>query len=194
MVVIVKIIKYISGKLNGFRLRYRRLWIQLQGVELGENVYIGKNVNIQLYPKSHLKIGNHVVVLDYTNIFVNPGAYIEIGDNTFISHHCEIASSESIVIAKKCAFAAYSTIIDIDKDYFDILTPMPLRKGKTSPIKIEDNVWLAYKVTVLRGVTLGKNCVVGANAVVTKDIPPFCMAAGVPAKVVKYFDKSNYES
>jgi galactoside O-acetyltransferase len=188
--LIVQILKSICGKANGVRLHLTRLWLKMQGIELGENVYIGKNVNIQLSPGGQLKIGNNVVILDHTK-FVNPGAFLEIGNSTFISHHCEIASSQSIVIAENCAFAAYCTIIDTDKNYSDLLTPMPLRKGNTSPIKIENNVWLAYKVTILRGVTISEGCVVGANAVVTKNIPPYSIAVGIPATAVKCIDKGT---
>ncbi len=60
------------------------------------------------------------------------------------------------------------------------------------PITIEDNVWLGNNVCVLGGVTIGKGAIVGANAVVTNNLPPYCIAAGVPAKVIKIINpKSN---
>jgi acetyltransferase-like isoleucine patch superfamily enzyme len=189
--LIVKSIEYIYGKLNALRLHRQRLWLKLQGIELGENVYLGKHVDIQRAPDSRLKIGNNVSILDYTKICANPGSQIEIGADTFISHHCEIASSERIVIGEKCAIAAYCTVIDTDKDYTDVLTPMPLRKAITSPIDLGENVWLAYKVTVLRGVSIERGAVVGANAVVTKNIPAYCLAAGIPAKVIKQFSAGS---
>jgi acetyltransferase-like isoleucine patch superfamily enzyme len=191
--LIVKPIEYINGKLNGLRLHRQRWWLKLQGIELGENVYIGKHVEIQRAANSRLKIGNNVTILAYTHIYANPGSQIEIGDDTFISHHCEIASSERIVIGEKCALAAYCTVIDTDKDYNDLSTPMPLRQAVTSPIELAENVWLAYKVTVLRGVSIGRGAVVGANAVVTKNIPNYCLAAGIPAKVIKQFQETERE-
>ena len=185
--LILKIRTYVIGKINGIRLRYVRLLMKAQGIKLGEDVYIGKRVNIQVHDGGKLTIGKNVVILDYTNIFIQSNAFIEIGDSTFISHHCELASSQNILIGKECAFAAYCTIIDTDKDYTDYRTPMPLRKAKTSPIILQDNVWLAYKVTVLKGVQIGQNCVVAANAVVNKNIPAYTVAAGIPAKVIKHF-------
>jgi acetyltransferase-like isoleucine patch superfamily enzyme len=184
---IFKITKYVHGKLNGLRLKWTLLSLKARGIECGVDVYIGDRVNIQLGLDAKLKLGDRVTILDYCNIFVNTGAVVEIGDDTFISHHCEIASSESINIGNKCAFAAYCTVIDTDKEYTDILTSMPFRKGLTSPINIEDNVWLAYKATVLRGVTIAMGSVIGANAVVTKNIPSSCVAVGLPAKVIKRF-------
>lgn len=187
MMLIVKSIEFIYGKLNAIRLHRQRWWLKLQGIELGENVYLGKHVDIQRAADSRLKIGNNVSILDHTKIRANSGSYVEIGADTFISHHCEIASSERIIIGEKCALAAYCTVIDTDKDYTDLLTPMPLRKAVTSPIELVENVWLAYKVTVLRGVSIDRGAVIGANAVVTKNIPAYCVAAGIPAKVIKQF-------
>jgi acetyltransferase-like isoleucine patch superfamily enzyme len=193
--VLIKLIRkitiYILGKINGVRLRFAKLLIKAQDIELGENVYIGKCVNIQVHKQGQLIIENNVTILDYTNIFVHSNAFMKIGDSTFISHHCEFASSQSISIGKECAFAAYCTMIDTDKDYTDYTTPMPLRKAKTNPIILEDNIWLAYKVTVLKGVQIGRNCVVAANAVVNKNIPAYTVAAGVPAKVIKHLKNTD---
>lgn len=185
--IVQKLIKYIFGKINGARLKATLIFLRAQGIKLGKDVYIGKFVNIQIDNQGQLIIGDQVVILDYTNIFIHSNASIEIGDSTFISHHCELASSQSILIGKECALAAYCTIIDTDKDYTDYNTPMPLRRAITSPIILENNVWLAYKVTVLKGVQIEQNCVVAANAVVTKNIPAYSTAAGVPAKVIKHF-------
>jgi len=58
-------------------------------------------------------------------------------------------------------------------------------KEQIAPVKIEDDCWLGANVVVLKGVTLGKGVIIGANSVVTRSIPPFCIAAGIPAKVIK---------
>ena len=60
-----------------------------------------------------------------------------------------------------------------------------LAEGKSKPIIIEDDAWLATRCMVLKGVTIGKGAVVAAGAVVTKDVPPYTMVAGVPAKAIK---------
>lgn len=62
----------------------------------------------------------------------------------------------------------------------------------TAPVIIEDYVWIGRKVIVLSGVTIGKGAVIGAGAVVAKDIPPYAVAVGNPAKVVKYRDKDKF--
>ncbi|WP_303642797.1 DapH/DapD/GlmU-related protein, partial [uncultured Duncaniella sp.] len=58
-------------------------------------------------------------------------------------------------------------------------------KGK---VIIEDSVWIGDKATILPNVTLGKGCIIGANSVVTKDIPPYAIACGNPAKVIRYIN------
>ncbi|MFC5535793.1 acyltransferase [Rhodocytophaga aerolata] len=61
---------------------------------------------------------------------------------------------------------------------------------KPAPVIIEDNVWLATRCTILKGVTIGKGAVVAAGAVVTKDVPPYTLVGGVPAKVIRYLTPS----
>jgi len=69
--------------------------------------------------------------------------------------------------------------------YKDPKTPIRLQEIRAIGIIIEDDVWLGVGSTVLDGVTIGKGSVIGAGAVVTKDIPPYSIAVGVPAKVIK---------
>ena len=73
-----------------------------------------------------------------------------------------------------------------DTLYETLQTPPHKRKlVSKGPVIIEDNVWIGDKATVLPGVTIGKGAIVAANAVVTKDVPPYCIVAGIPAKIVK---------
>ena len=61
--------------------------------------------------------------------------------------------------------------------------------GKAAPITIEDDAWLATRAVVLKGVTVGRGAVVAAGAVVTKDVPPYTVAAGVPARVIRHIER-----
>jgi acetyltransferase-like isoleucine patch superfamily enzyme len=107
---------------------------------------------------------------------VRSGGYIGIGS--------VIVARESITIGENVLIAEHVTIRDQDH----ALTPTE-GQGRvgftTSPIVIGDNVWLGAKVTVLQGVTIGNNVVVGANSVVTHDLPDNCVAIGAPARVVR---------
>ncbi len=116
-------------------------------------------------------------------VHTGPEGKIEIGDRVYINYGCSISASMHVKIGNDCSIGTYCMLIDNDFHHID-----PSRRNErppSKPIVLEDNVWLGGRVIVLRGVTIGKNSVVAAGSVVTKDVPPNCIAAGVPAKVVK---------
>ncbi len=92
-----------------------------------------------------------------------------------------IDARELIQIGENVRIAPYTIILDSDfhdlKDHFS--------NGTSKPVIIEDDVWLATRCTILKGVRIGKGAVVATGAVVTKDVPPHCVVAGVPAKIIK---------
>jgi maltose O-acetyltransferase len=93
-----------------------------------------------------------------------------------------IDAQELVQIGKNVRIAPYTIILD--SDFHNISNHFA--EGASSPIIIKDNVWIATRATILKGVTIGENSVVAAGAVVTKDIPPNCVAGGIPAKVIKF--------
>lgn len=114
-----------------------------------------------------------------------------IGRNVQINDSCHIAAVESIVIGENVLIA--SKVYVTDHDHGDMTNESLLiapskRELVTSPVCIEDNVWICEGVVVLKGVTIGKGSVIGAGAIVTKSIPPYSLAVGVPAKIVKKFN------
>lgn len=103
-------------------------------------------------------------------------------------------SNESLTIGNCCSIADEVTFLLGGGHRLDCVSTYPFR-GKVvgdvgaiakGPIVLEDDVWIGYRATVLSGVTLGKGCVVGAGALVCKDVPPYAIVAGVPAKVIRY--------
>lgn len=116
-------------------------------------------------------------------------ASIRIGDNFYAGNDCAITAVGHIRIGRNVTLASRVTIIDHSHgigDYSDIEEPvMSRRLGVKGPIIIEDNVWLCEGVVVLSNVKIGRNSIIGANSVVTHDIPPYSIAVGIPAKVIK---------
>lgn len=109
-------------------------------------------------------------------------AEIRIGDYCLISPGVRISAAQSIHIGDNCMLAAKVTISDSDwHGIYNRIRPFRCIK----PIVIENNVWLGEGVIVTKGVRIGENSVVGTGAVVTKDIPANCVAAGNPARVIK---------
>jgi maltose O-acetyltransferase len=108
-------------------------------------------------------------------------ATLEIGGGTFLNFGVSISAAERITIGEGCLIGNYVVIMDTDyHDLRDHTAP-----GKSAPITIGDNVWLGTRATVLKGVTIGSNSVIGAGSVVTSDIPERSLAFGVPATVIK---------
>jgi acetyltransferase-like isoleucine patch superfamily enzyme len=111
-----------------------------------------------------------------------------IGRSVQINDRCHIAALNSIEIGDNVLIA--SNVFITDHDHGDTspeslkITPSkrPLRH---SPVKIEDNVWIGQNAIILKGVTIGESSIIAAGSVVTRDIPPFCVAAGIPAVILK---------
>ena len=120
-----------------------------------------------------------------SRITVNQGARLSLGSG-YMNHDCVIDCFDSISIGHNVVISERVVLRDSDnhsiKDVGDTASD---KSAETAPIVIEDQVWIGMNVTVLRGVTIGKGAVVAAGSVVNKDVPPHCLAAGVPAKVVK---------
>jgi acetyltransferase-like isoleucine patch superfamily enzyme len=102
---------------------------------------------------------------------VEKGGKIEIGDSCFFNHYCSFVSFNSIVIGEGSIFGEGVKIYDHNHCYTDKKIPIKKQGYTSSPVVIGKNCWLASYVIVLKGVTIGDNCVIGAGCVITKDIP-----------------------
>lgn len=106
---------------------------------------------------------------------------IRVGDYCLICPGVRISSASEIAIGQGCMMA--SNVYITDSDWHDTYNRIAM--GVSLPVSIEDNVWIGDSALVCKGVTVGKNSIVGAGAVVTKSIPPNTISAGNPAKIVK---------
>ena len=125
-----------------------------------------------------LRLNGDVVPLQFS---CGRGAHLSIGDGTFVNYGADISAVQEVRIGRNCNLGQYAIIID--SDYHNPEgSSLPARCG---PVIIEDDVWLGARVTVLRGVRIGRGAVIAAHAVVTSDIPPRVLAGGVPARVIR---------
>jgi len=106
---------------------------------------------------------------------------IEIGDHTFINYGSSIAARNSVKIGSHCFFGHYTFVMDNDQHDIVKHTELP----RSEPVIIEDHVWIGSKAVILPGVRIGNRAVIGAGSIVTKDVPPRCVAAGNPARVIR---------
>ena len=111
---------------------------------------------------------------------------LSVGAGTIFGHHCTLVAMQDLEIGPDCLIANLVDIRDNDHCFADLNTPIRSQGSSVAPVKIGRNVWLGTKVTVIKGVTIGDNAIVGANAVVTKDIPANAIAVGVPARVIRF--------
>jgi acetyltransferase-like isoleucine patch superfamily enzyme len=107
---------------------------------------------------------------------------IEIGKHTFINYGSSIAARASVKIGSYCHLGHYLFVMD--NDQHDVVRHWEL--PPSDPVIIEDNVWIGSKVVILPGVRVGSHAVIGAGSIVTKDIPPRCVAVGNPARVIRH--------
>lgn len=150
-----------------------------------KTVYIGDNVEIH-------GGGWIATITEYINDKFNPE--LTIGNGTYIGHRCHIIVCDKMNIGKDVTIADNVYITDNLHGFKDIscgVMPQPLKVP--GPVSIEDEVWIGERVCIMPNVTIGKHSVIGANSVVTKDIPEYSVAAGIPAKVIKRYNKDKNE-
>jgi acetyltransferase-like isoleucine patch superfamily enzyme len=147
-------------------------------IELGDHVKILRDVRLNVhYANSRLRLGRNVNLDRGVDISVaGEDCQIEIGEETYLGPYVCMAGPGNIRIGKHCLIAAHTGIYANNHRSYGLS-----REG----IVIEDKCWLGNGVKVLDGVTIGRGSVIGAGAVVTKNIPPYSVAVGVPAKVIK---------
>lgn len=146
----------------------------------GKKIFIGKNVFVRK---------NTWLAADPATGDVN--CRLVIGDGTYIGNNCHIYASSLIEIGKKVLIADKVYLSDNIHSYENVNVPVIDQPVKQlNAVILKDGCWLGENVCVI-GVVIGKNSVVGANSVVTKDIPDYCVAVGSPAVVIKRY---NFET
>ena len=133
-----------------------------------------------------LQIGANTLLEPNVWITIGDDAKVRIGEGTFLNIAVMVAALLRVEIVSHCMLANGCFVTDSTHRFDDPDTPVPWQ-GFTSkgPTRIGDNVWLGANAVVTSGVTIGERCVIGANSVVTQDVPPFSIAAGAPAKVLR---------
>lgn len=148
---------------------------------------------LSLDGKENILVGNQVFVGYKTWLAALPltgekRCVLELQDRVIIGHFNHIYATKKIVLEKDVLTADRVYISDNLHGYSDIHVPIKdqpiIQRGK---VVIGEGSWLGENVCVL-GVTIGKHCVIGANSVVTKDIPDYCVAVGIPARIIKRYD------
>ena len=115
---------------------------------------------------------------------------VSIGDRCLIGRGSGIVGHFSIEIGNDVWTGHHVYITDQNHGYDDVTRPISQQSQPERPVVIGDGSWLGHGAVVLPGVTIGKHVVIGANSVVTKDIPDFSVAVGSPARVIRQYDET----
>ena len=185
----------------GVRARVAALW-----ASRGQLRKIGPALNARRHLRKATRLGNHVtlhgkpkVVNQGTMTFGDRvrldsgvatlelvalrGGLLEIGDNVFINYSSSLVASTHVRIGNDSLIGTH--VMVMDTDFHRVEDKAYDTSGK--PVILEERVWLGNRSMVLKGVTIGHDSVVAAGSVVTSDVPPRSIVAGVPAKVVRTF-------
>ena len=153
-----------------FSLKYKCLIhpfakISTKGVKIGRGTRVGKSL-LQTYGgKGRIEIGSGTIVYDHCELFAHRGATISVGDDAFLSRRTVIMTADHVFADKHTLIKEQGTV--------------------EGDVRVGNDVWIGYGVLIRQGVTIGDGCVVGAGSIVTKDLEPYSVAVGIPARVIK---------
>ena len=162
--------------------------VNIQNGVLAINRYIAKKDpfigNLEMYDDSQINVQSTFFIHSGCDVMVFKNAKLNLGSG-YINRYCKIRCYQEITIGRGVAISENFTIWDSDAH------EITGAGNPTAPIVIGDRVWIGTNVTVLKGVTIGDGAIIAAGSLVNKDVPANCLAAGVPAKVIK--EKINWQ-
>lgn len=172
---------------------FRNLKNRMVFMKYGRNVYFFPGVHI-VRPR-YISIGDNVTIGRNVDLFVHPDdpetreAIIEIGNNVHIGTNNIIGARKKIVLEENVLIAPHVMIGDHSHEYENVEIPVKFQSATGSgPVRIERDSWIGANVFIMPNVTIGRHGVIGANSVVNRNIPPYSVAVGVPARVIKRYD------
>lgn len=159
--------------------------MQPAGIFLKSQVTIDPGVSLRCFgTDSRIVVNNNVHLDSGVNIRTHKSGRIQIGPNSYLGPYTCL-SGDSISLGKNCMVASHCGIYANNHIFADPHVPIRTQGNSYQGITVEDDCWLGTGTKVLDGVTIGQGSVIGAGSVVTKSIPPYSVAVGAPAKVIK---------
>jgi glycosyltransferase involved in cell wall biosynthesis/serine acetyltransferase/ubiquinone/menaquinone biosynthesis C-methylase UbiE len=190
--------------LSGRRFLSAGMGTRLESINIDVRLNAENRVYVQVGEYSHIAgtfvfergvgkvtIGNKTSIGGGTTLICTQEDGIKIGDHVMLSWGCTIMDSDAHSLDPSIrANDAYDWKVGLDNNRIGAFKDWS--QVKSASISIEDNAWLGFEVAVMKGVTIGKGAVVGSRSVVTKNIPPYCIYAGNPAKFIKHVPRINW--
>ncbi len=171
--------------LLALRLLWRRYLTPTgRRITLDGMLFLGGGVKLQIGRTARLHFGRWVWIGHGTKIRCHEGE-VRIGDKTVLGQECTISAYQRISIGEQCIVADRVMLIDFDHNVAHVERPIRVQGIYKRDVRVGSNVWIGYGAQILRGVTIGDNAIIGASAVVTKDVPANAVVGGSPARVIR---------
>ncbi len=157
---------------------------------IGQSVIIEDYVTIDALSKNGVVFGNNVTIAKYstiqcTGVIQELGEGLNIGDNSAVGAHSFLGAQGGIQIGKNVIMGPMVSMHAENHVFENAELPIRLQPSSRKGIEIEDDCWIGAKATIVDGVRIGMGSIVAAGAVVTKDVPPYNVVAGVPARTIR---------
>ena len=146
--------------------------------------FLGRGLELKIEPRGEIRFGRFTWIGDGTKIRSHEG-FVEIGEKTVMGQECTISAYQRVRIGNECVIADRAMFIDFDHGIVEVERPIRLQGIYKRDVEVGNNVWIGYGACVLRGVSVGDNSVIGANSVVTKDVPANAVVGGIPARIIR---------
>lgn len=154
-------------------------------IRIGSGSRIGRNAALRANTDAQpgITLGRNVWVQDSVIINANRG-HVQLGDRSWLGPFCLVYGNGGVEIGDNVLVAAHTTINSVSHSSERCDIPINDQPVLSDPVLIEDDVWIGLNAVILQGITIGRGSIIGAGAVVTRSIPPWSIAVGVPAKVI----------
>lgn len=190
----------------------RHAWLRRQLAEIGAGAWIDRRARIESPARVRIGTGARVEhgavirgnTVDERGVIIGPGAsvkdyalvnanrgHVRIGERTWIGPYCLIYGNGGVEIGSDVLVAGHTSINTVSHVARRTDIPMNAQGIHSDRVVVEDDVWIGLNCTILQGVTIGRGSIIGAGAVVTRDIPAGSIALGVPARVVGHRTCTN---
>lgn len=185
-------------RISAYNLRIFKVF---GNVTLGKKVFLESGTLIYADKNSKVILMDSVIIRKNTSLSASCGSEIVIGPNTTIQKNCSIDGSVSIgadcILAPNIYISSSQHVFEQYPGYsIHEQDKMFLKEFKThpnSPVNIGNNCWIGINVSIMPGVTIGNGCIIGANSVVTKNCLDDSIYGGIPAKLIRYKNKTNIQ-
>ena len=173
----------------------RKQWVLFRNprahIEFRGAVYLGPGFSLHMPKGGTFIVGHGVEFRRGFRAEIGPEGRITIGEGCSFTYDVIMSCNTSIEIGERCAIAGGAYVVDGSHRFRDLTKPFLAQGYDYRPLKIEDDVWISAKCTIIN--SIGKCATIGANAVVTRPIPPYCVAGGVPARLIEYYGPPGLE-